>query len=242
MNQFERRSRRSYDKKAIHYDSTFDGKFTLKFQELLYQSLSLRPDDVVADIACGNGRFLRKLENKHSFRGYGVDISEKMVEQAKKLNPDMDFFVAGCDKLPFPNEAITVMTVCAAFHHFPDVEKFAAEAYRVLGTGGRLYIADVYLPAIVRALCNPFVKFSPAGDVRFYAPGEIASLFGRHGFHVTGMKIRGSVQLIRLQRNSPNHRHSCFPDLRSPSNASRTLSISSSSLFLTSFFISWGIP
>ena len=34
MNKYEMRSKISYDKKAENYDSTFDGKFTVKFKEL----------------------------------------------------------------------------------------------------------------------------------------------------------------------------------------------------------------
>ncbi len=31
MNKYEQRSKNSYNKKAKNYDSTFDGKFTVKF-------------------------------------------------------------------------------------------------------------------------------------------------------------------------------------------------------------------
>lgn len=166
----------------------------------MYQSVKVQSNDTVADIACGNGRFLHKLAEKNTFCGYGVDLSAKMVEQAEKLNPDMKFYCSGCDKLPFKNEEIGVMTVCAAFHHFPNVESFAKEAGRVIKKEGMLYIAEVYLLAILRALCNPFVKFSRAGDVKFYAPKEIVSLFGNYGFCVAGVEIDGRVQMITLQR------------------------------------------
>ena len=33
MNIYEKRSKNSYDKKAENYDSTFDGKFTVKLRE-----------------------------------------------------------------------------------------------------------------------------------------------------------------------------------------------------------------
>ena len=34
MNKYEQRSKNSYDKKAESYDKTFDGKFTVKFNEI----------------------------------------------------------------------------------------------------------------------------------------------------------------------------------------------------------------
>lgn len=198
MNSFEQRSKESYNKKAAAYDSTFDGRFTVKFKRLLLKSVRISPGDTVADIACGNGRLLNLLAQKTSFRGYGVDISDKMTEEAKKLNPNMTFFTAGCDKLPFKNSEIDVMTVCAAYHHFPSVRKFAKQACRVMKKGGRLYIAEVYLPGIVRALLNPFVILSRAGDVRFYSPHEMTSLFESHGFKTRSVKIDGMVQVIEL--------------------------------------------
>ncbi|MCH5296157.1 MAG: class I SAM-dependent methyltransferase [Ruminococcus sp.] len=200
MNKFEQRSKISYDKKAEKYDLTFDGKFTVKFKEMLLKAVSINSNDTVADIACGNGRLLYKLAEKNSFCGYGIDISENMVEQAKKLNPNMKFYVARCDELPFKNGEIGMMTVCAAFHHFPNVENFAKEAGRVIKKDGMLYIADVYLPTIFRVICNPFLKFSKSGDVKFYAPNEIVSLFENYGFTVSAVEISGMVQMIKFQK------------------------------------------
>lgn len=57
----------------------------------------------------------------------------------------------------FDGRTFDLITVCAAYHHFPDVKAFAAESHRLLKTEGCLYIADVYYPALVRFLCNPFV-------------------------------------------------------------------------------------
>lgn len=201
MNKFEQRSKNSYNKKAENYDSTFDGKFTVRFKKMLYQSIKIKSDGTVADIACGNGRLLHELAKKASFRGYGVDISDKMIEQAKKLNPDMQFYVSACDKLPFKQGEIDIMIVCAAFHHFPDACGFAKEAARAVKTGGSLYIADVYLPKALRVLINPFLRFSKAGDVKFYASEEIIAMFEKYGFCAKGIKMRGGIQMIRLQKN-----------------------------------------
>ena len=202
MNKYEMRSKNSYDKKAEHYDSTFDGKFTVKFKNVMCETVCINSDNTVVDIACGNGRLLNMLAKKHDFYGCGVDISDKMIEQAKILNKNMEFYVAGCEELPFENEKVDVMTVCAAYHHFPNVEKFAEEAKRVIKKDGMLYIAEVYLPAFLRVIFNPFVKFSKAGDVKFYSPNEIVSLFENNGFVRSGIEINGKVQMIKLKKNS----------------------------------------
>lgn len=130
------------------------------------------------------------------WRGY----IRKMVEQAKLLNPDMHFYVADCEQLPFDANTIDIMTVCAAFHHFPDIEKFADEAKRTLKPGGTLYIAEVYLPAVLRVICNPFVRLSKAGDVKFYAPKEITALFEKRGFSAQNVLIDDMTQLVVLRK------------------------------------------
>lgn len=200
MNKYEMRSKISYDKKAENYDSTFDGKFTIKFKKIMCETVCINNNNIVVDIACGNGRLLHMLAEKIDFHGYGVDISDKMIEQARNLNKNMEFYVAGCEGLPFESEKVDVMTVCAAYHHFPNVEKFAEEAKRVIKKDGMLYIAEVYVPAFLRVIFNPFVKFSKAGDVKFYSPNEIVSLFEKNGFVTSGIEINGKVQMIKLQK------------------------------------------
>lgn len=200
MNKYEKRSQKNYDKKAEKYDSTFDGKFTVKLNETLCDMISTNDEDIIADVACGNGRLLYMLAQKNSFKGYGVDLSEKMILEAKKQNPKMNFFVAGCENLPFKNQEIDIMTVCAAFHHFPDIQKFAQEAGRVIKKNGELYIADVYLPTFFRLICNPFVRLSKSGDVKLYSPKEIVELFENNGFVKNSVEIKGKFQLIKLQR------------------------------------------
>jgi ubiquinone/menaquinone biosynthesis C-methylase UbiE len=64
----------------------------------------------------------------------------------------MVFEPAPCDALPFEAAFFDAVTVCAAFHHFPNITAFAEEANRVLKPGGMLYVAEVYYPAFLRAI------------------------------------------------------------------------------------------
>lgn len=200
MNTFEKRSKESYNSKAKDYDSTHDGRFTAKFKRLLTDTIELPKDSIVLDIACGNGRLLKQLSEKAVIKGYGVDISDKMIETAKQKYPQIEFQIAACDKLPFSNEFCDVVTVCASFHHFPDVHAFAQEAGRVLKKDGMIHIAEIYLPTILRIICNPFVRFSKAGDVRFYSPDKITEIFECHGFAKRKIAITDNVQIVSLQK------------------------------------------
>ena len=200
MDKHERLSMSSYDKKAERYDSTFDGKFTYGFKELLLKAVDIPEGGKLLDVACGNGRFLKMLEEEQRFYGFGVDISENMVECAARMNPSMTFKRAGCDALPYEDGLFDAVTVCAAFHHFPDPAGFAREAFRVLKADGTLYIAEVYYPAAVRAILNPFVRLSRAGDVKFYSPVEIEGLLKGAGFARGRFTKEGHVQICSARK------------------------------------------
>jgi ubiquinone/menaquinone biosynthesis C-methylase UbiE len=198
MKAFNEKSRDSYNGKANNYDNTFDGKFTDQFKRLLLEQMVLEGDISVLDVACGNGTFLKRLSNKYNIKGYGIDISEKMVQNAIKKCPDMIFKTSSCEQIPFEDEIFSVITVCASYHHFPDVVAFAREVNRILKPHGKLYIAEIYYPFIVRAICNPFVPLSKAGDVRFYSPKEIINNFKAYGFKEINVKISGHIQIIEM--------------------------------------------
>ena len=200
MGNFNEKSRAAYNQIADHYDSTYDGQFTRRFKDLLAATITLQENCNVLDVACGNGSLLAALNRRAPINGVGIDIAERMIKNAAANYPDMEFQVSGCEAMPFQNETMDIIAVCAAYHHFPDVTDFAREAYRVLRPKGRLYIAEVYLPAVLRWICNPFIPLSRSGDVRFYSPKKIAANFKRFGFEEVDVMITGHIQIVSMQK------------------------------------------
>ena len=137
MNKFEKRSKIAYDKKAIGYDDSFEGKFTSNFKAMLLERVKIESEGNVLDVACGNGRLLCQFAQQNRFNGYGIDISDRMIEQAKALNPSMHFSAGSCEQIPYADNTFNVITVCAAYHHFPNVTKFCEEAYRLMKKEGQ---------------------------------------------------------------------------------------------------------
>ena len=200
MSNFNEKSRLSYNQKADNYDNSPEGRFTFKFRRFLLSSISVPANTNVLDVACSTGSFLSALNQKTPIKGFGIDISDRMVDNARALNPGMEFRVSGCELIPFDDNFMDIITVCAAYHHFPNPPAFAKEAKRVLKPGGSVYIADIYLPFIIRTLVNPFVPLSSAGDVKFYSPKEITQHFERFGFATKDIKISGYIQIISVQK------------------------------------------
>ena len=196
MNRFEKRSKETYNEMAAEYDSSFEGEYTAQFKALLLNAVTIQPDDHVLDIACGNGRLLNMFAKQHRINGYGVDIADQMVEQAKKLNPEMNFTVDTCEKIPLPDQSCDVITVCAAYHHFPHVDLFAREAFRLMKDGGHVYIAEVFYPSAMRILANPFMPLLNKGDVKIYSPAAIVSTLEKAGFQGAKYSIQDHIQIV----------------------------------------------
>ena len=200
MSDFNNKSKTAYNKKADDYDNTRDGQFTQKFKRLLVENIVLTDYSNVLDVACGNGSLLSLLNKQKHINGYGVDISDQMIKNAAVKNPGMEFHVSGCESMPFGNEMMDLITVSAAYHHFPDVTAFAKESKRILKPKGKIYIAEIYLPSFWRLIFNPFVPLSKEGDVKFYSPNEIVNNFKQFGFEKVNVQIIDNIQIVSMKK------------------------------------------
>jgi ubiquinone/menaquinone biosynthesis C-methylase UbiE len=182
MDRKTRESKDNYNKKAKDYEQTFDGKYSLAFNQFLCEHVTLKEGDRILDVACGNGRLLRMISRKASIEAYGIDISDEMIGVAKEQNPDIHFSVSEADKMNFDDAFFDVITVCCAFHHFVAPEAFMKEAFRILKPGGRLYIADPTAPGLIRHVENLVIPLSKMGDVKIYHPKEMRVFYEQAGY------------------------------------------------------------
>ena len=95
MVNFNEKSKSAYNKKADNYDYTPEGKFTRKFQRLLISEMPLIENSNVLDVACGTGSLLADINRTMPICGFGIDISDRMIENAAMNNPNMVFRVSG---------------------------------------------------------------------------------------------------------------------------------------------------
>jgi Methylase involved in ubiquinone/menaquinone biosynthesis len=200
MSSHNEKNMRAYDKKADNYDNTFDGRFTERFKKALLSAIDVSNGDSVLDIGCGNGTLLSRLSNIQSIAAFGVDISPKMIENAKAHYPGFNFTVSDCENVPLADDSMDIIVVCAAYHHFPNTNAFALEAKRLLKQGGSIYIAEFRLPVFIRYIANIFLPLSKDGDVKLYSSKEIVTTFSGLGFyHITTTK-KAHIQIVHLQK------------------------------------------
>src|SRR3954470_12102030 len=95
------------------------------------------PGGLTLDVGCGEGRWTREL----GARGYdvvGIDVSEKLVEEARAAHPDGRYDIAGVEQLPVADAAAHFVLCVNVLMHVFDLGKAADELARVLCPGGVL--------------------------------------------------------------------------------------------------------
>lgn len=122
----------------------------------------------------------------------GIDLTHEMLVQARaqaaaKGVTNVAYQEGDAEALPFPGDTFDVVTCRIAAHHFPDVRRFCAEAYRVLKPGGRLVIIDNVVPeaAELDRFINEIDKLRDPSHVRAYRVSEWESLLQAAGFQPT---------------------------------------------------------
>jgi ubiquinone/menaquinone biosynthesis C-methylase UbiE len=95
------------------------------------------------DAACGTGRITRLLAVL-GHRVTGIDVSEAMLEQARRALPGAEFRRAPLHSLPFDSGAFELVTCALSLTHVTPLAPVIAELARVLRPGGRLVTSDVH--------------------------------------------------------------------------------------------------
>ena len=100
----------------------------------------IQENDYIADLGCGNGRFLQFLkEKKIKFKYIGIDNSKNLLKAAEKSHTGHQFIHGDLLDLPLEDNHIDIAASIASLHHIPS-RKFRKtaidEIYRILKPNG----------------------------------------------------------------------------------------------------------
>lgn len=104
---------------------------------------------VIGDLGCGTGFISLGLANKNPCIVFAVDQSLNMLKELKKESTKQKFsniypIKSALDDLALFDDSLDVIIINMALHHIVKPNKSITEMYRVLKTGGRVVISDVY--------------------------------------------------------------------------------------------------
>lgn len=98
----------------------------------------------ILDMGCGNGYATRLMAEKIKPDGeaYGIDISENMINSARKLSKSFNnthFKISNFSNMPFENNSFDITLSVESIYYCDDMLEAVKEVKRTLKTGGKFY-------------------------------------------------------------------------------------------------------
>ena len=127
---------------AVAYESNLVTRVFLPYAEALVDVVAPTSDQDVLDLACGTGAVTRLVAARCGpARVTGIDLTEAMLDVARRLVPDVTFLQGSFDALPVPDASADVVLCQQGLQFAPDKPAAVAEMTRVLRPGGRIAVA-----------------------------------------------------------------------------------------------------
>jgi ubiquinone/menaquinone biosynthesis C-methylase UbiE len=162
--------------------------------------LALTEEDDFIEIGYGSGIFIKKYAS-HVKMAAGVDISEDMVNMARRFNREMvelgraDLRLGDAGNLEWPDGSFSVAGTIESFFFWPEPVACLKEVYRVLRPDGRLVIGITANKDDKR----DFSKLAKKKGFALYSCDDIIGMTKEAGFAeciITRRKIGGMVNAI----------------------------------------------
>jgi ubiquinone/menaquinone biosynthesis C-methylase UbiE len=177
-------TRRSYDATAEAYAQWIQGELATKpFDRAMLTAFAELVTGQVADIGCGTSRITTFLRDQ-GVSAFGVDLSPRMVETARRTHPDLRFTEGTMTSLAIEDATLGGVVAWYSTIHVPDEQlpTALAEFHRVLAPGGHALLAFQVGDEVehrTRASTH-----AVALDFHHRQPARVAALLAAAGFVV----------------------------------------------------------
>ncbi len=144
LKQINEETRKSFNLAAEKYYELFKDEMKQKeYDRILLDKFagSFDSKSIICDVGCGPGHITRYLFDK-GLNVFGIDISERCIQVARRENPKMRFRVMDMARLDIADESIDGIVSFYSIIHTPKrlVHILFHEFNRVLKKGGRLLV------------------------------------------------------------------------------------------------------
>ena len=139
----------------------------------------------VLDLGCGYGWHCAFAADQGAEQVLGLDLSRKMIEEAKKRNAkkQIEYRVCGIEEYEYPECMWDCVISNLALHYIEDIEKIFQRVHRTLKSGG-VFIFNIEHPVFTAGVGQDWI-YSEAGTPRYwpvdnyFTPGERSTHFLR---------------------------------------------------------------
>lgn len=139
------------------------------------------PQDIVLDIACEDGEFLRRIHRRNIGLA-GICATPQLARTARYRLPEADIMYAELDDFPWLNQSFDVAVCLHSVSAMRDLSTTLAEVYRVLKPGGQFVLAAPWLPQPFRGLANRFLMDDTEESAPVYSRKDLLECFAHAGF------------------------------------------------------------
>lgn len=113
------------------------GQLVSEAIEPLLDAVDVGPGQRVLDVGTGPGLTAAAARAREA-EAVGIDFSERMIAEARRTNPEIEFRKASADDLPFGEEEFDAVVGNFILHHTALPARVLSEAYRVLEPDGKI--------------------------------------------------------------------------------------------------------
>lgn len=103
----------------------------------LLDEVNVSAGDRVLDVGTGPG-LVASMAAERGANPIGLDFSETMLAEARRLHPQLEFHAGSAEALPFGDNEFDAVVGNFVLHHSGDPNKVLKEAFRVLRPEGRM--------------------------------------------------------------------------------------------------------
>jgi ubiquinone/menaquinone biosynthesis C-methylase UbiE len=132
---------------------------------------------------------------------YGVDLSPKMIEKAKENfqgREHLFFTQANVESIPLDSNFFDMIICTNSFHHYPNPGKAVKEMYRLLKSGGKVYILDPTADTGFMKFIDKIIKMVEPAHVKMYSSKEFQQLFAMAGLKYLASTIMSGRDTIHI--------------------------------------------
>jgi ubiquinone/menaquinone biosynthesis C-methylase UbiE len=172
-------------------------------QDFVLKIAALKENINFLDIGCGTGRAVGKAAQMANYKGtfYGIDLSAKMIDKAKENfnNPDIFHFIkANSNEIPLDDNTFDVIICTYSFHHYLYPGKVMKEIYRLLKTGGKVYVLDPAADFWLIKIIDKIYKLFEPEHVKLYSSKEFEKLMINAGLKYLGFNTLEKHQKVQI--------------------------------------------